>query len=91
MTVKELVYTEGHVVVLSKIDNGDAVYYLMAPPGELLMTFRVPKEDLLGAVFNLTDTPKVFMRWIRKELERQKQEAEMIERAKKDWAEGKQS
>jgi hypothetical protein len=88
--LKELIFTEGNQVSLQHIDDGDAVYRLLNKQNAALLDFRVPKEDLRGATFKLWDSPKVFMRWIRKELERQEDEQKMIEQARKDWAEGKQ-
>lgn len=87
-SIKELVFAPNNEAVLNRIDDGDAIYDLnqsLADGTYTLIQFRVPKEDLRGAVFNLRDTPKVFMRWIRKELERQKAEEEMIAKAREDW------
>lgn len=96
MTLKDLVFTEGNFVTLRKIDDGDAVYWLYSEGAQdsmtrLLLEFKVPKEDLRGAEFKLHDSPKFFMRWIRKALELKQEEEQMIAQAKKDWEEGKQS
>lgn len=92
MNLKELIFTEGNSVALRYLDDGDAVYDLIqATDGYVLnvrlLTFRVPREDLRGATFNLHDSPKFFMRWIRKELERQEEAERILKQAQKDWAE----
>lgn len=92
MKLKDLIFTEGNSVSLSHLDDGDAVYDLIqATDGHVLnvrlLTFTVPREDLRGATFKLHDSPKFFMRWIRKELEHQEEAARILEQARKDWAE----
>lgn len=85
--LKELVFGVDNFVSLRHIDDGDAVYELRtgADGHILLMTFTVPRDDLRGAQFAIRDTPKLFMRWIRKELERRDAESELIKRAREDW------
>lgn len=93
MTLKELIFTEGNFVTLREIDDGDAVYWLYSedgPMSQLLLQFKVPKEDLRGAVFKLHDSPKFFMRWIRKAVQQKEEQEKLIAQAKKDWEEGKQ-
>lgn len=85
MTIKDLVFTPGHMVHLLRVEDGDLVYMLTNAQNAELLTFPVPAADLRGATFQLTDTPKVFMRWIRRELERRTQAAELIEQARKEW------
>lgn len=89
MTLKELVFNPEHYVSLHSIDDGDAIYHVCEFSTMLgentLLTFRVPKDDLRGAVFQRQDSPKLFMRWIRKELERKATEDEMIRKAREDW------
>lgn len=53
--------------------------------------FRIPLEDVAGGVFPARDHDyKMYMRWIRKELELNKAEAEMIAKARADWEAGEQ-
>lgn len=84
MTIKELIFTEGHTVSLQRIDNGHAVYWLMNAAGRMELEFRVPPEDLRGATFKLTDTPRFFMRWVRHRLNEIEDERIMIEQARKE-------
>ena len=69
MNLKDLVFNPDHAVFLTEVENGDLCYILINDDtDDELLKFRVPKEDLLGATFPACDTPKVFMRWIRKAL-----------------------
>ncbi len=48
--------------------------------------FRIPLEDVAGGTFPAsTDECGYYMRWIRKELLLQKEEQEMIAKAKEEW------
>jgi hypothetical protein len=85
MSVKDLVWGEGSYVALDRVENGSLVYNLLDKNRGPLLEFRVPHADQLGATFQLTDTPKLFMRWIRKELERQKQEEALLEEGRIAW------
>ncbi len=83
--IKALVWGEGNYVALERVENGDLVYNVHGPDRGMLIEFKVPHADQLGATFHLTDTPKVFMRWIRKEVLRQDEEQKMIDQARADW------
>ncbi len=85
--IKELVWGEGNWVKLGSVEDGHLVYDVLNKQNASLLEFRVPPADQLGATFHLTDTPKVFMRWIRKEIEKQVAEAAHVEEARKLWAE----
>jgi hypothetical protein len=85
MSLKNLVFAEGNYVALDRVEDGHLVYNLLDKDRGGLMEFKVPPEDQRGATFHLTDTPKLFMRWIRKEVERQKQEEALLEEARKVW------
>lgn len=89
--IKDLVFGEGNYVELRNVVDGHLFYDVMAKSGHVLFAFSVPPEDQIGATFECQDSPKLFMRWIRKEIERRENEKAMIEQARKDWAEGKQS
>lgn len=85
MKVKDLVFGEGNWVRLARVENGHLIYSVLSKLNVPLIEFKVPPEDQLGATFSLIDTPKVFMRWIRKEIERQDAEEKMIAKAREDW------
>lgn len=85
MTIKELVLGEGNVVRLHYVEDGEIHYELVNRQNAVLLSFKIPHEDQLGATFTLYDSPKFFMRWIRKELERQEAEKKMIETAREEW------
>lgn len=89
--IKDLIFTEGNFVELRNVVDGCLFYDLMDKENRILLNFPVPPEDQLGATFEVHDSPKLFMRWIRKELERRENERKMIEQARKDWEEGKQN
>ncbi len=84
-SVKELVFGEGNYVALEFVENGELVYNLFDANAEMLLEFKVPPADQLGATFNLTDSPKMFMRWIRKELEAQAAEKLRLDTARTEW------
>jgi hypothetical protein len=83
--LKEIVFGEGNIVSLQRIENGEVVYHVLNKQNATLISFRIPYADQLGATFELIDSPKFFMRWIRKELERRDAEAEFVKQAKEDW------
>ncbi len=84
--IKALVWGEGNYVALERIENGELVYNVHGPDRGTLLEFRVPHADQLGATFHLSDTTKVFMRWIRKAVEKKIEEEQVIEQARIDWA-----
>jgi hypothetical protein len=84
-SIKDLVWGEGNYVKLDRVENGCLVYNLLDKDRGPLLEFTVPPQDQLGATFQLTDTPKLFMRWIRKEVERQKQEEARLEEGRIAW------
>lgn len=86
MSLKDMVFGDGMFVSLEEVRDGHLVYNLVGPPG-IVLTFQVPPEDQLGAVFPLSDTPKTFMRWIRKERERLVEDEKYREEARRKWAE----
>ena len=50
------------------------------------LKFRIPLDEVAGGVFPARDIEcKYYQRWIRKELELQKAENEMIEKARAEW------
>lgn len=83
--IKHLVFGVGHRADMSAVIDGHLVYELFDGGGKKLLTFSVPPHDQLGATFKIYDTPKVLMRWVRKEVERQIEEQKTIEQAKADW------
>lgn len=89
--IKDLVFGEGNYVELRRVIDGHLFYEVMHKAAGCIFTFSVPPEDQVGATFEVNDSPKLYMRWIRKEVERRNKEQEMIEQARKDWAEGKQN
>lgn len=94
MTVLEIIKQTAEVR-LNRVDNGELVYDCVSHTDadspnfftkSVIFMFTVPKEDQLGATFPLYDTKVTFyMRWIRKEVARLAEEAEMIAQAKRDW------
>lgn len=93
MGIKELVFGNGNYVSLRNVIDGHLFYDLLndSEQNSLLFTFSVPPEDQIGATFEVQDSPKLFMRWIRKELVRREEEQKMIEQARKDWTDGVQN
>lgn len=85
MSMKELVFGEGNFVTLERVENGHIIYLLLNEDNTVLLEFKVPPADQLGATFELHDSPKVFMRWIRKELEVQAAEKLRLETARAEW------
>ena len=85
MSLKDLVFGEGNWVGLVCLDDSSLIYKLFDKTDTELLEFSIPKEDFPGATFKVKDTPKVFMRWIRKEVERQKVEQLQIEEARAAW------
>jgi len=85
MDIKGLVWGEGNYVALDRVENGNLVYNLLDKNRGTLLKFKVPPADKLGATFQLTDTPRLFMRWIRKELETRKQEEVLREEGRIAW------
>lgn len=84
-SLKELVFGDGNCVALEYVENGELVYNLFDENAEMLLEFRVPPADQLGATFHLTDSPKMFMRWIRRELELKKLDEALREDARIAW------
>jgi hypothetical protein len=89
--IKDLVFGEGNYVELRNVVDGHLFYDILTKTDHVIYSFSVPPEDQIGATFESRDTPKLFMRWIRKEIARREEEQKMIEQARKDWAEGKQN
>ena len=84
-SIKDLVWGEGNYVALDRVENGSLIYNLLDKDRGPLLEFKIPPEDLLGATFHLTDTPRLFMRWIRRELELRKLEEALREDARIAW------
>jgi len=72
-------------VVFDRCEDRKIWYSCVSSHG-VIFSFPIPFEDTVGGVFQRIDhKPMHFMRWIRKEFERQKAEREMIAKAKADW------
>lgn len=88
--IKDIVFGQGNVVELMGVEDGALVYRAISK-GHRPLEFRIPHEDLRGASFKLHDSPKLFMRWIRKAVLQEEQDLANIEQERKDAAEGKGS
>lgn len=68
--------------------SDNAVYGESALENAVQYAFRIPLEDVAGAVFPATDeNPKYYMRWIRKQLEVDAEQKKTIADAKAAWQE----
>lgn len=85
MTLKDLVFGYGMSVDLKSVDDGHLVYSVTNAMREEVLEFKVPPDDQRGASFALHDTPKFFMRWIRKGLEQQELEKIRLEEGRRAW------
>lgn len=83
--IRDLVFTPFNYVELHSVIDGHLQYNLRNGDGAVIFSFSVPPEDQVGATFYASESPKLFMRWIRKEIERRETERLMIEKAKEDW------
>lgn len=84
MSIKDLIFTEGNIVSLKRVENGSLVYGLFNAAGREELEFKVPPADLAGATFQLSDSPAYFMRWVRHRLNEIEDERIMIEEARKE-------
>lgn len=84
MNLKEIVFGEGMGVSLQRVEDGRLIYNVLNGQNAVVLTFSVPHADQLGATFPLTDSPKMYMRWIRKELERRAEEEKLIEEGRRE-------
>lgn len=82
--IRDLVFTLDNRVELHSVVDGHLQYNVRNHTNDVF-SFSVPPEDQIGATFYADDSPKLFMRWIRKEIERRESEQLMIKKAKEDW------
>ncbi len=84
MNLKEIIFGGTMTISLQRVEDGKLIYDVLNRQNAVVLTFAVPHADQLGATFPLTDSTRMYMRWIRKELERRAEEEKLIEEGRRE-------